>query len=52
MVIQRELSHRQVFRIKRWCRLAAKRLTPADLEVFLRLAEGCAHDGAELREVA
>ena len=52
MVIQRELSHRQMFRIKRWCRLAAKRLTPADVDLFMRLAEGDAHDGAELRQVA
>ena len=46
------LADRQVFRIKRWCRRATQRLTPADLEVFTRLAEGCAHDGAALREVA
>ena len=46
------ITDRQVFRIKRWRRLAAKRLTPDDLEVFMRLAEGCAHTGAELREVA
>ncbi len=47
-----QITDRQVFRIKRWSRRAAKRLTPADLEVFLRLAECSAHDGAALREVA
>lgn len=46
------ITDRQVFRIKRWYRRAAKRLTPADVDVFMRLAEGCAHDGAALREVA
>ena len=46
------ITDRQVFRIKRWCRLASKLLTPDDLEVFMRLAEGGAHDGAELRQVA
>ena len=46
------ITDRQVFRMKRWCRRAAKRLTPGDLEVFMRLAESGAHDGAALREVA
>ena len=46
------ITDRQVFRTKRWCRRAARRATPDDLEVFMRLAEGGAHDGAALREVA
>ena len=46
------ITDRQVFRIKRWCRLAAKRLTTGDLDVFIRLAEGGAHADAGLREVA
>ena len=46
------ITDRQVFRIKRWRRRAAKRLTPDDLEVFMRLAEGNANAGAGLRKVA
>ena len=47
-----QITDRQVFRIKRWSRRAVKRLTPDDLEVFMRLAEGSAHAGAGLRKVA
>ena len=46
------ITDRHVFRIKRWCRRAARRVMPDDLEVFMRLAESGAHDGAALTEVA
>ena len=46
------ITDRQVFRIKRCCRLAAKRLRPDDLEVFMRLAEADGHSCAGLRGVA
>ena len=46
------ITDRQVLRINRWCRLAANRLTPDDVAVFTRLADGGSHYGAALREVA